>query len=194
MLGLATLDQFGFQGIGGNLIIDGLAQRSPEYRQRVLHHEAGHFLVAHQLGIPVQAYSLTAWEALKQGQPGQAGVAFADPLQTGAALNQTLIKHYSTIWMAGIAAEQLVFGNAEGGNEDRQKLATLVDWSVNTRQISRPQDLQLPERLAILDAKNLLKTHWQAYERLVSAMGDRQPLQDCLDLLNAELGESATVG
>ena len=69
-----ALDRFVANGIGGNLLIDLLSRQSSEYRQRIIHHEAGHFLVAHLLGIPVQSYTLSAWEATRAGFPGLGGV------------------------------------------------------------------------------------------------------------------------
>ena len=57
--------------------IDFFSQVFPDYRERVVRHEAGHFLVGYLLGVPVAAYSLTlgkvrAWLAgcLVSGQPG----------------------------------------------------------------------------------------------------------------------------
>ena len=56
-----ALDRFVAKGSGGNLLIDVVSGQSSDYRQRIIHHEAGHFLVAHLLGIPVQSYTLSAW-------------------------------------------------------------------------------------------------------------------------------------
>lgn len=78
LLGLATLDTFQWQGQGGTILLDLLAGSSRQKRDRILHHEAGHFLVAHLLGIPVTGYALKAWEAFKQGQSAQGGVRFED--------------------------------------------------------------------------------------------------------------------
>lgn len=43
VLGLVIVDTFGFQGRGMILFLDGFAHLSPQHRQRVVHHEAGHF-------------------------------------------------------------------------------------------------------------------------------------------------------
>ncbi|MEL6764287.1 MAG: ATP-dependent Zn protease, partial [Cyanobacteria bacterium J06607_6] len=76
LAGLLAIDRFGWQGLGGTLLIDWMAQRSPEYRQRIVQHEAGHFLAAHLLNIPVTDYHLSAWSALRAGVPGSGGVQF----------------------------------------------------------------------------------------------------------------------
>jgi hypothetical protein len=74
IMGLATVDTLSWNNRGVTLLLDVFS--TPQQRQRVIHHEAGHFLTAYFLGIPVTGYSLTAWEALKQGQSGRGGVAF----------------------------------------------------------------------------------------------------------------------
>jgi hypothetical protein len=66
LLGLITADQFAWQGQGSNLLLDSLA--SKKQRERILHHEAGHFLAAYYLGNPIKTYNLSAWETFKQGK------------------------------------------------------------------------------------------------------------------------------
>ncbi|NJM65863.1 MAG: hypothetical protein HC851_09480 [Acaryochloris sp. RU_4_1] len=51
LLGLVTLDTLGFQGRGLTIFLDSWARLSPRYRQRVVHHEAGHFLTAYHCAI-----------------------------------------------------------------------------------------------------------------------------------------------
>ena len=178
ILGLATLDVFGWQGQGATLLLDWLASFSAEHRARVARHEAGHFLVAHQLAIPVTGYTLNAWEALRQGYPGQGGVRFdlqelETELQTGT-LSGRLHDRYCTIWMAGIAAETLTYGEAEGGADDRQKLRAVL------AQLGLPAaECQQKERLASLRAKTLLQEQQAAYTALVTAMEGRSTVAEC---------------
>jgi hypothetical protein len=177
MLSVATLDTLSWQGKAGTLLVDWVAGFSPEHRERVLRHEAGHFLVAHLLEIPVTGYTLSAWEAFRQGQPGQGGVSFELALleaELQQGLSSQLIDRFCTVWMAGAAAEQLSYGNAEGGGDDRQKLQLL--WS----QLKRPQgEGVLKQRWAALQAKTLLEEHRAAYEALVAAMAQRASVEDC---------------
>jgi len=72
--GVFALDRFVAQGKGGNLLIDLVSSQSSDYRQRIVHHEAGHFLVAHLLDVPAESYTLSAWEAIRAGLPGLGGV------------------------------------------------------------------------------------------------------------------------
>ncbi|MBD2195910.1 MULTISPECIES: ATP-dependent Zn protease [Calothrix] len=178
ILGIATFDSFSLQGRGGSLLLDWIAGFSPSHRDRIIHHEAGHFLVAHFLAIPVTGYTLSAWEAWKQGQLGQGGVSFDDSelaseLELGKISAQSLDR-YCTVWMAGIAAENLVFQNAEGGADDRLKLAevlTKLGFSGNI--------IQQKQRFHALQAKTLLQENWSSYQALVTAMQQRASVADC---------------
>lgn len=178
ILGLATLDSFQWQGKFGSIALDWVARFSPAHRDRVLRHEAGHFLTAQQLDIPVVGYTLSAWETFRQGQSGQGGVQF-DTKELEAELNQgklsaQFVERYCTVWMAGIAAEQIAYGNSEGGTDDRRKLReTLVKLGVPASEL--PQR----ERLSIIRAKELLKDHQAAYEALVVALRERQSIEQC---------------
>lgn len=178
LLGLATVDTLGWQGQGATLLVDWVARFSPDHRDRVLRHEAGHFLVAHLLNIPITGYTLSAWEAFRQGQPGQGGVSFSSQeldaeLERGV-LSDQLIDRYCTVWMAGIAAESLLYGSAEGGGDDRQKFRIL--WTQLRRS---PEQGLLKEKWALLQAKTLIETHRAAYDALVDAMTSRLPPAEC---------------
>lgn len=186
ILGIATVDSLSWRGQAGTLLIDWIASFSDSHRQRVLHHEAGHFLVAHLLDIPVTGYTLSAWESFRQGQLGQGGVSFSTAelemeLQRGQ-LSSQLIDRYCTVWMAGAAAETLVYGQAEGGADDREKLRLL--WFQLQRSAS---EAVLKQRWATLQAKHLLQTHAAAYEALVVAMQQGTAVADCQTAIAAHL-------
>ncbi len=186
ILGIATLDNFSFQGQGGTLFLDWIGGFSPEYRSRILHHEAGHFLVATLLGIPITGYTLNAWDAWKQGQPGLGGVSFEDSelasqLELGKIGTQ-MLERYSTLWMAGIAAEMLVFNNAEGGRDDQSKLNQVLTMLGFSESVS-----QQKQRFHALQAKNLLEANWSNYQALVKVMGQRASVEDCLAVVKNQL-------
>lgn len=178
LLGIATLDSFSWQGKGINLLLDWTAGFSPAHRERITHHEAGHFLVAHQLQIPVTGYTLSAWETLRQGFPGAGGVQFdvqelESELQQGK-LSVQLLDRYCTVWMAGAAAEQMVYGKVAGGVDDRQKLqAVLARLGYPDSQIEQK------ERWAALQARTILQENQSAFEALVAAMAQRSTVVDC---------------
>lgn len=190
LLGLATLDSFSFQGKGGNLVLDWFASFSPQHRDRIIHHEAGHFLVAHLLGIPVTGYTLTAWEALKQKQPGYGGVSFDDrdlasQLERGT-LSAQMLERYCTVWMAGGVAEDLVYSNTKGGTDDLQKIGTVLT-PLGFSATAQEQK----QRFCALQARTLLQNNWSAYEALVNTMRQRADVVECYraiasKIINAE--------
>ncbi|OLP19045.1 hypothetical protein BST81_07440 [Leptolyngbya sp. 'hensonii'] len=195
LLGLATLDNLGLQGQSSNLLLDWLTRTvgGSDYEDRIVHHEAGHFLVAYLLEIPITGYTLNAWEALRQGQPGQGGVSFdptplelddqaQQPEQNGAVAPRSertlILERYGTVWMAGIAAEILMDGNAEGGGDDRRKFQLLCQALKDSAT-----EAQQRERWAQLRARTLIEEHWAAYEALVEAMRARSSVQDCYGVI-----------
>ena len=186
LLGAVAIDQLGWQGRGGRLLIDWLSQRSPEYCDRIVRHEAGHFLTAYLLGIPIDAYTLTAWEALRFGVEGNGGVIFKtddiDRAVEVGKISQQEIDRYCTVWMAGIAAEEISYGSAQGGRDDRLKLNLL--W----RQINRPPaEVPLKQRWSTLQAKSLIEKESVAYSALVDAMTERRPVDECCELIEQHL-------
>jgi hypothetical protein len=186
VLGIATLDSFSWQGRGMNLLLDGFASFSPTHRERVTHHEAGHFLAAQQLQIPVTGYTLSAWETLNQGLPGTGGVQFdlqelESELQQGK-LSAQLLDRYCIVWLAGAAAEMMVYGTVEGGADDRQKLRAVL-----TKLGYPDSQVEQKERWAALQAKAILQENQLAFEALVAAMTQRLPVTDCHALVERHL-------
>lgn len=176
ILGLATLDTLSWNGKGTTLLLDSLS--SKDHRQRIVYHEAGHFLIAYLFEIPIANYSLSAWEAFKQGQSGLGGVVLdTSVLETKTANAKDIplmLERISTVWMAGIAAEMSIYGDVRGGNDDRDRLreALTVFGSPQT-------NYQTQERWALLQAKSLLEKHQSSYKVLVEAMEKRAPIEEC---------------
>ncbi|HSM82700.1 MAG TPA: ATP-dependent Zn protease [Nodosilinea sp.] len=186
-LGVFSVDQLGLGGRIGGILMDAVAWTSLEHRQRVLHHEAGHFLAAVLLDLPVEAYTLTAWESWRQGMAGEGGVVFgpSDPA-TAASLRLTpqSIDRYCQVWMAGIAAEQMIYGSAEGGDNDQAALGRF--WQALGRSAD---EVPLKRRWAALQAKTLLEKHRAAFDALVVAMGDRAPVAHCREVIDQHRAE-----
>lgn len=186
VLGLAAVDTFSWQGNGSTIFLDWLAGFSGSHRDRVLHHEAGHFLVAYHLKIPVTDYTLNAWEAFRKGLAGQGGVQF-DTTELDAELRQNalsaqLLDRYCTIWMAGAAAEHLVYRDVQGGKDDLQKFRFIL----NQLRFSGSA-IEQKERWSALQAKTILQENWETYEALVAAMERRTPVDECLALCGSKI-------
>ncbi len=183
VLGFLTVfaaDTLAWNGRLTLLGLDTFAGRA--HRERVLHHEAGHFFVARSFGLPVEDYTLSAWEALRRGYPGTGGTVFdVSPL---AELDKEIaFERLSAVWMAGIAAETLVYGSAEGGSDDRASLQeALKVFGYSSAQATQK------ERLGQLKAKALLEENREAYDALVRVMGARAPLTECVRVLEENTG------
>ena len=176
ILSLATADTLSWNSRGVSLLLDLFA--SKEQRQRIINHEAGHFLTAYFLGIPITGYTLSAWETIKQGQLGRGGVAFKTEALTERPFNlqemRLTLDRFCTVWMAGIAAEKIVYGNSQGGAEDRGQLKQALTTA------GLPEaEYSLKERWAQLQATNLLTRHEKSYEALVEAMQQRYSVDEC---------------
>ena len=180
LLGLVTLDQWGWQGQGTTLLLGSFTTKTQ--RQRILHHEAGHFLLAYLLGIPIQDYSLSAWEAFRKGRSGQGGVEFipqdlTEPLQDWQE-RPLLLERWALVYLAGIAAEQVIYGQAIGGQEDRQQLYALFQQAGLP-----PSQYSAKESWALLQAKNRIQEHRSQYDLLVQSLAERQSVDACYRIL-----------
>jgi hypothetical protein len=183
ILGLTTVDTLSFQSKGITLLLDSL---SPiEHRQRIINHEAGHFLAAYFLGIPISGYTLTAWEAFKQKQSGLGGVIVNTNSLTEKLLNsqekQLLVERLCTVWMAGIAAENIIYGDSSGGEDDLQKVKHILFSSG-----FYPQSYGQKENWALLQATNLINKHRNSYDALVEAMQNRCSVQECYQIIDGQ--------
>ena len=180
-LGVFTLDQLSLEGRLGGLMGDGLAWLSPAHRQRILHHEAGHLVVATLLEVPLNGYALSPWQAWRQGWGGQGGVSAALPATTSETLGTPTprwIDRYCQVWMAGIAAEEMIYGDTLGGDAD--VLALQRFWQA----LDRPQaEAAVKQRWAQLQARTLLECHRQTYEAVVQAMAAGTAIEACCQLV-----------
>ena len=99
-----------------------------------------------------------------------------DALNVGAM--RLTLERFCTVWMAGIAAETLIYGGAEGGGEDRQKLTEALIL------LGRPaSESPVKERWATRQAQTIIQEHWESYEALVTAMEQRASVAECCQVI-----------
>lgn len=181
LLSLVTVDTLAWKNQGTNLFLNLFL--SQEQKERIIYHEAGHFLTAHFYQIPVIGYTLTPWENLKINNLGSGGVIFDTSFleAKGQDLKEfnLLLERFSIVLMAGIAAEKFIYKNSEGGEEDKQKFREIYrNLGLNYTQ------LNMKQRLAILQAQTLIENHKDAYLALVEAMKKRLSVVECQEIID----------
>jgi hypothetical protein len=120
LLGLYGMSTTRWGSQGSSFLMAWRQERSPQQRDRILHHEAGHFIAAHLLGIKVLGYNLsvlTDSQSHQNHQPGVLGVEV-----DASQVRSDNLERYCTVWMAGIAAEEYIYQEAKGGAEDIRQL------------------------------------------------------------------------
>ncbi|WOL03338.1 hypothetical protein Cni_G12058 [Canna indica] len=185
MFFLWSLDLISFNGGVKNLVLDTIGHRlSQKYHNRVIQHEAGHFLIAYLLGVLPKGYTLTSWEALMKERSlnVQAGTAFVDyefleEINTGK-LSAKMLNKFSCIALAGVATEYLLFGCSEGGLADIDKLDKLLK-SLGFTQ--KKADSQV--RWAVLNTVLLLRRHEKARSLLAEAMSLGKSVGSCIGVI-----------
>jgi hypothetical protein len=162
----------------------------PLYTEKIVRHEAAHFLVAYLNGCPIESCVTNSWEALKDPRyQYTAGTLFFDPDFSRQAMagkvTSTTVDRYSMIVMAGIAAEAAAYGQAEGGASDEQAIVQLlVTMTRPSWTLPRVQD---QARWGVVQASLLLKEHARAYEALVTALARNAPLGECVAAIEGAL-------
>lgn len=183
ILGLVTFDTLSWKSQGINLLLNIFA--SKEEKERIIYHEAGHFLTAYLYQIPIIDYTLSPWETMKKKNLGSGGVIFDSsfiPEKKSQDLKEfnLMIQRFGVVLMAGIAAEKFMYNNSEGGQDDRQNFQEI--YSNLTLTYS---DFQMKQRLAIIQAKTIIEQNKESYLALVEAMKERKSVAECQGIIQS---------
>lgn len=177
-----TVDQVLNGGGAEALLLDTCGRTiSPEYRERVANHEAGHFLCAYLLGILPKGYTLSSWEALqKYGALNvQAGCLFCDEAMqmeiASGKITSRSVDRFSCVALAGVAVEYLKFDQAEGGLSDVQQLDNFMQGLGFSQKKADGQ-----VRWAVLNTISLLREFDAAHTQLVAAMSKGASVGECI--------------
>jgi hypothetical protein len=155
--------------------IDAFSQVFPDYRSRVIRHEAAHFLTAHLLGVPVANYSLML---------GKQHTDLAE-----AALQRRLIElqlepeevdALSVIAMAGAAAEAMAFDEVMGQTADMFDLQRIMNRSSTKLSAAQQQN---QTRWAAYQAATLLRRYSAEYAALQEAMARGASTKECVEAI-----------
>ena len=153
-----------------------LRRLSPAYRRRQTYHEAGHFLVGHLLGLEVERYNA----ASANGAGAQ--VEFVNPLTTAAQTRtHDVVDGLTVLAMAGVAAEVIACGSAEGGYTDVAQLKGILRSA--TPPITEAREVDDRIRWATLMALTMLQNNEERLKELASQFESAQDVGECIRVL-----------
>jgi hypothetical protein len=129
-----TVDAARFGGRGGHLLAETLPGGLLRLR-RIALHEAGHVLVAEREGVAVAAIHVGSLACLRAGLSAGGTTVLAPPGSARLPLEE--LRRWSRVLLAGMAAESLVYGESEGGADDRSLLGRL--WGLSGQDVATAQ-------------------------------------------------------
>jgi hypothetical protein len=164
-LGALTLDASSFGGRGGHLVAEALPGGQRRLR-RIAIHEAGHLLTAAVESIPVRRVLIGTLACQRAGVASGGCTEFEMPGST--CLPAEDLRRWSRVLLAGMVAEETLFGESVGGADDRTLLGVLWGRSgfdaataqMELRRARREVALALRQRRGDLEqeAERLLAT------------------------------------
>ena len=125
-LGALSLDAARFGGRGGHVLAEALPGGGARLR-RIAVHEAGHGLLAEAEGLPLRRVLVGSLACLRAGLNSNGITELTPPAQ--AKLPAEELRRWSRVLQAGMAAEQLIYGDSLGGSDDRALLGRL--WGMS---------------------------------------------------------------
>jgi hypothetical protein len=157
-LAALTADAALFGGRGGHVLAETLPGGLGRL-QRIAVHEAAHGLVAEAESVPVRRVLVGSWASLQAGLSSGGSTEFALPPATRLPLAD--LRRWTRVLLAGMVAEELVYGGSIGGADDRAQLGRL--WGLSGHDVATAQREQrqarrevkrwLTERRAELDLR-----------------------------------------
>ena len=184
LLSVWGIDVGVYQGKFGAYFQAWLRARDPKYRERVSYHEAGHFLAAHVLGFKVVNYAIAGIVGQSLGEvlatKSFNGIEGGVEIEVSEDANSVnLLDRFCTVYMAGIAAEQMMCAGAtEGGLDDIQRLR---------QAIANLPNPMTQERWALLNAKNLLSDRRSVLIALAEQMQNGASIEACYQTIDQAL-------
>lgn len=152
--------------------IDSFSKIFPDYKERVVKHEAAHILTAHVLGVPVAGYSLM----LGKEHTDLAEAALQKRL-VEKQLEASEVDRLSIIAMAGATAEAMNYDDVMGQNADMLDLQRIM-WRSTSKMSDSQQQNQT--RWAAYQAAAILRKYKTEYDALVEAMKSGAPVNECI--------------
>ena len=123
-------------------------------QERIIYHEAGHFLVGYLCGVLIAAYDVSG--------ENDAGTTIELPHGENISAKSA---HLMVTAIAGVVAETLRFGNAKGGVEDLPVIFEIM--RIDRIKVSDRQGIL---RWTAMKALNLLKMHRDELDEVAMLM------------------------
>jgi hypothetical protein len=202
LAGAWVADAVGTGGAVASLALDAAGRAlAPVYARRVAAHEAGHFLIAFLVGLLPRGYTLSsaaAWGAAVRERglaaalagitrpAAQAGTRLCDAgfrgeVTTGK-IRAATVDAAVCVALAGVTAEYLGFGSAEGGLDDVAQL----DGLLRALGFSQAKaDSQI--RWAVLNDAALLRRYAPTHAALAAAMERGAGVGECVAVIEGQL-------
>jgi hypothetical protein len=175
ILGIYGLDQGVWEGRIGQKLQSWQSKRSLETKEKILVHEAGHFLAAYLLGMKIENYYLS------ESVPSQlmlGGVA----VETSAIETMPdYLARCCTVWMAGMAAEQIFFPEQQFSDGAANDLFQIEQAIAN---LPNPE---IEKRWAMLRAKSMIESHLPAIKDLIEQMRAGKSVELCCEAIASYL-------
>ncbi len=162
-----TVDAAQLNGMGGHLLAESLPGGRNRLR-RVAFHEAGHWLVAQEENLEVKRVLVGTRGCLKAGLRCNGVTEFALPDRARLSLED--LRRWSRVLQAGMAAETLLEGPPQGGEDDRALLGRI--WGVSGQDVDTAQREQ---RRARREVEQLLRSRRTEIESIADRLLDGMP-------------------
>eukprot|EP00199_Chlamydomonas_sp_CCMP681_P002494 CAMPEP_0119108616 /NCGR_PEP_ID=MMETSP1180-20130426/15466_1 /TAXON_ID=3052 ORGANISM="Chlamydomonas cf sp, Strain CCMP681" /NCGR_SAMPLE_ID=MMETSP1180 /ASSEMBLY_ACC=CAM_ASM_000741 /LENGTH=335 /DNA_ID=CAMNT_0007094249 /DNA_START=45 /DNA_END=1052 /DNA_ORIENTATION=+ len=157
--------------------IDKFSLVFPDYKDRVVRHEAAHFLIGYLTACPVTSYSLLL---------GEERVEFAEARIGKRLIEKTLedeeIDSLAAVAVAGIAAEGQQYEEVMGQTADLLDLQRILMRSRVKLSALQQQNVT---RWAVFTAGALLRTHKREHEAVMEAMARGASTMECVEAIEA---------
>ena len=145
-------------------------------RDRIIYHEAGHFLAGYLCGVPVVSYDVTG--------ENDAGIAILTeeslPARSIGCDKRSYLGSLLIVSMAGVVAETLYFGDSKGGVEDFISASEIL----RKHGIAK-EDFDPYLRWALMKALILLRLHRDSLEEVTTCMRENKSIVDCIYSIEA---------
>ena len=170
-----TADAALLNGRGGHVVAEALPGGLGRLR-RIAIHEAAHRLVAREEAVTVRRVLVGSWAALQAGVQSGGSTEFALPAATKMPLAD--LRRWTRVLLAGMVAEEMVYGASLGGADDRAQLGRL--WGLSGYDVATAQREQRQARREVAQwlrqRRQELEEQAEGLAREAPRLGRSQPI------------------